>query len=246
MNIIDESNIICGDDIHISKGIVIHQPTIKEILKFGEKEYSSLINSLTSEPFDMPYYLSCVGIDFAKITPFELFCQLVSGIPKESSALLFGDLDFTEFKVIVKENDIVLANKDGVIIDSLIRDRIADILRKMHNLPKNIITSCENEFTHDLLISQQKKEIERAKRRVKMFGESSGYVPLVSSLACEWKSYDDVLNLPIGQFYDALVRLGYRINAQNLYHGIYAGSISYKNINKKDLDWMRPIKIKTL
>jgi hypothetical protein len=65
-------------------------------------------------------------------------------------------------------------------------------------------------------------------------------------LDAEWHSYDAVLKLKIGQFNDAIIRLGYKQNAENLNHGLYAGTISYKNINKKDLDWMRPIKTKIL
>ena len=37
-------------------------------------------------------------------------------------------------------------------------------------------------------------------------------------------------------------RMGYEQVATNLYRGIYSGNVSFKDINKKDLDWMRPIK----
>jgi hypothetical protein len=187
-----------------------------------------------------------MGIDFEKIKPFELFCILVSGITKETSRLLFGDLDFSKFRPIEKDGELILANSDGIIIDSLIRERIADNVRRMHCLPKNILTSCENKFTHDLMIRQQKKNIDRAQRKRDLFGDSSQYAPLISSLACEWHDYDKVFDLKIGQFFDAIIRMGYKQNADNLYRGLYAGTVSFKNIHKSDLDWMRPIKTKNL
>ena len=96
------------------------------------------------------------------------------------------------------------------------------------------------------MIRQQKKNIERAQRRKELFGESSQYASLISSLACEWHDYNKVLDLKVGQFFDAIIRMGYRQNANNLYSGLYSGRMSLKDINKKDLDWMRPIKTKTL
>lgn len=243
---VDEARLLTGDAFDLGVGITISQPTMREILKFGESEYLSVVSAFTSQPFDMPYHLSKIGVDFAEIQPFELFCLLVRGVPQSSSRLLFGDLDFSKFIPVEKEGQLILTNSEGIIIDSLTRDRIADNLRRIHGIPKNIITSCENKFTHDLLISQQKKEIERARRRNELFGESSAYASLISSLACKWHSYDDVLNLKVGQFFDAIIRMGYEQVAMNLYNGIYSGTVSFKDINKKDLDWMRPIKIKTL
>lgn len=243
---VDEIRILKGKPFDIGVGITLRQPTMSEITDFGESEYLGLISALTSEPFDMPYYLDQMGIDFEKITPFELFCILIRGIPLQTSQLLFGELDFSKFIVAERNGSMVLVNDKGIVIDSLLRDRIADNVRRIHCLPKNILTSCENKFTHDLMIRQQKKNIDREQRRKELFGDNSQYAPLISSLACEWHDYDKVLDLKVGQFFDAIIRLGYKRNADNLYRGLYSGSVSFKNINKKELDWMRPIKIKTL
>lgn len=243
---VDEIRLISGKPFDVGVGIKLYQPTMREIAEFGESEYLGFVSAITSEPFDMPYYLDQMGIDFEKIKPFELFCILTSGIPKENSKLLFGDLDFSSFRPVDRNGELVLVNSNGIIIDSLTRERIVDNVRRMHCLPKNILTSCENKFTHDLMIKQQKKNIERAKRKKDLFGDNSQYASLLSSLACEWHDYDKVFGLKVGQFFDAIVRLGYKLNANNLYRGLYAGTVSYKSINKKDLDWMRPIKTQIL
>lgn len=243
---VDEIRLLTGQPFDIGVGITLYQPTMADIAKFGESEYLSLVSAITSEPFDMPYYLDQMGIDFEKIKPFELFCILICQIPQSTSRLLFGDLDFTKFRIVTKDNELAMINNEGVIIDSLTRERIADNVRRMHCLPKNILTSCENKFTHNLMIKQQKKEIDRAQRKKDLFGDSSHYASLISSLACEWHDYNRVFDLRVGQFFDAIIRMGYRQNANNLYRGLYAGTVSFKNIHKSDLDWMRPIKTKTL
>ena len=243
---VDEIRILTGKPFDVGAGIKLYQPSMEEIAMFGEDEYLKVISAFTSEPFDVPYYLDKVGIDFEEIKPFELFCMLVSPLSQQSTKLLFGDLDFSKFKIATRGNELIMINSDGIIIDSLLRERLADNIRRIHCLPKNILKSCENKTTHDLMIYQQKKEIQRLQRKREMFGESSAYGALISSLACEWHDYDKVLKLNVGQFFDAIVRLGYKQQATNLCSGIYSGKLSYKDINKKDLDWMRPIQIKPL
>lgn len=243
---VDEIRILTGKPFDVGAGIKLYQPSMEEIAMFGEDEYLKVISAFTSEPFDVPYYLDKVGIDFEEIKPFELFCMLVSPLSQQSTKLLFGDLDFSKFKIATRGNELIMINSDGIIIDSLLRERLADNIRRIHCLPKNILKSCENKTTHDLMIYQQKKEITRLQRKREMFGESSAYGALISSLACEWHDYDKVLKLNVGQFFDAIVRLGYKQQATNLCSGIYSGKLSYKDINTKDLDWMRPIQIKPL
>ena len=71
---VDEARLITGDPFDVGVGITLYQPTMRQILKFGEGEYLSTVSAFTSQPFDMPYQLSKMGIDFAEIKPFELFC----------------------------------------------------------------------------------------------------------------------------------------------------------------------------
>ena len=230
----------------VTKFLSIKQPTLKEVLLFGEKRYFTMVHSLTSEPFDMPYYLDQMGIDFEKITPFELFCVLIMGISPQDTKILFGDLNFTEFRVVQRDMDIVLINKEGNIIDAGIREVIAETLRRMHCMPKNEVTSCYNSFAHKLLIKKQKRDIEQAQKRAEMFGEKSEIAALVSSLACEWHSYDAVMNLTISQFFDATIRSGYKENAESLLAALRAGALRSGSYNSKELNWRRPIKIKPL
>ena len=243
---VDEIRSLTGNPFDIGAGITIHQPKIEEIAMFGEDEYLRAVTAFTSEPFDMPYYLDQMGIDFEKIQPFELFYLLTKPLTVNTTRLLFGDLDFTKFILVERDGELVMMNNDGIVIDSILRERLADNVRRIHCLPKNILKSCENKTTHDLMIYQQKKEISRAQRKRELFGEHSAYGALISSLVSEWHDYNKVLSLKVGQFFDSIMRMGYKRQADNLCRGIYSGSVSLKDINKKDLDWMRPIKIKTL
>lgn len=246
MSLIDEAKILIGEPIAITKFLSIKQPTVKEVLRFGEKKYLSLVHTLTSEPFDMPYYLDRMGIDFEKITPFEMFVVLIQGISQNDISFLFEGVNLSEFRLIQREMDIVLMNNKGEIIDAGVREIIADYLRRMHCLGKNEITSCYNSFAHKLLIKKQKRDIEQAQKKAEMFGEHSELAPLISSLACEWHSYEAVTNLTIAQFFDAIIRSGYRDSAKSLTMALCNGALDHNSYSKSELDWRRPIKIKPL
>jgi hypothetical protein len=245
-NLVDEGKIILGKSINIAPFLHIRQPTVQEILDFGEKRYFSLVHTLTAEPFDMPYYLDQMGINFEEITGFDLFLISIRRISKREISFLFGDIDFENFKIVQREYDVILVNNKGQIIDSGIREKIAENLRRIHCLPKNNLTSCYNNFAHKLMIQMQKREIEQSQKRIELFGEHSQFVALVSSLACEWKSYENVLRLPIAQFFDAVIRSGYKETSNLLYSAMYSGSLKPDSYNKKDLDWRRPVKIKAV
>lgn len=246
MTVVDEAKLLTGKDIKITKFLSIKQPTVEEVLLFGEKRYFAMVHSLTSEPFDMPYYLDQMGIDFEKITPFELFCVLSSSIPFEDTQILFGNLDFSKFRLIQRDMDIILMDGNGEVIDAGIREIIAETLRRMHCLPKNELTSCYNGFAHKLLIKKQKRDIEQAQKRAKMFGEKSEIAALVSSLACEWHSYKAVMELTISQFFDATIRSGYKETAESILAALRVGALSSGSYSKKELNWRRPIKINPL
>lgn len=244
--LVDEARLLSGETLPITDFLSIRQPTVKEVLNFGEKKYFSLVHRLTSEPFDVPYYLDQMGIDFEKITPFDLFCIFTLDIPIKESKIIFGDLDFSKFRIIQRDFDIVLMNDKEQVIDAGIREIIADTLRRIHCLPKNELTACYNSFAHSLLIKKQKRDLEQAQKRIELFGEHSEMAAMVSSLAYEWKSYNAVLELTIGQFFDATIRSGYKESADSLLSALCAGALSSGSYNKNELNWRRPIKIKPL
>ena len=81
--------------------VTIYQPTIGQIIEFGdngqygEKEFYSTINIFVSNTTSYRLQLWDMGIDWNKISDFELFAMLVQGIHPEVQKILFGDnVDF--------------------------------------------------------------------------------------------------------------------------------------------------------
>ena len=75
---IDELKIYRGNDIRITDKIVVVQPTIEQIMEFGEKRYFQSVYSLTGVGADFKWQLwDYFGIDYTQIEDYELFKKLI-------------------------------------------------------------------------------------------------------------------------------------------------------------------------
>ena len=78
---IDELKIYRGSDIPITDKIIVTQPTIDQIIEFGEKRYFSAVYNLTGVGADFKWQLwDYYGIDYTTIEDFELFKKMIWGI----------------------------------------------------------------------------------------------------------------------------------------------------------------------
>lgn len=77
---IDELKIYRGSDIPITDKITVIQPTIDQIIEFGEKRYFSAVHCLTGVGADFKWQLlDYYGIDYTTIEDFELFKKMLWG-----------------------------------------------------------------------------------------------------------------------------------------------------------------------
>lgn len=75
---IDELKIYRGSDIPITNKIVVIQPTIDQIIEFGEKKYFQTVHCLTGVGADFKWQLwDYLNIDYTTIDDFELFKKLI-------------------------------------------------------------------------------------------------------------------------------------------------------------------------
>ena len=104
----DELKIYRGEDFVVSKHIILHQPTLNEICDYGERDYYSMIYNFTATPQSLKVQLwdMTPSIDYTQITPYELFYQMLYRIfPQEKTSIIFGDLDFSKFRLMQRKDD---------------------------------------------------------------------------------------------------------------------------------------------
>lgn len=77
---IDELKIYRGSDIPITDKIIVTQPTIDQIIEFGEKRYFGAVQCLTGVGADFKWQLwDYYKIDYTTIDDFELFKKIIWG-----------------------------------------------------------------------------------------------------------------------------------------------------------------------
>lgn len=75
---IDDLKIYRGSDIYITDKIIVTQPTIDQIIEFGEKQYFQAVHCLTGVGADFKWQLwDYYGIDYTQIDDYELFKKLI-------------------------------------------------------------------------------------------------------------------------------------------------------------------------
>lgn len=239
----DELKVYRGDDFVISDYITIHQPTLDEIERYGERDYYSMVYQLTSTPQSMKWQLWDMGVDYTEITPFELFYRILYCLySQEKTSILFGDLDFTLFEPWQRndDNSILLyqiVNGKEIIIDESIYNSIMDYLRQVHDINKDEKMPANNS-TKMILIEDDRDEYLRNKNKP----YHSQLKNLISSMVnCEGFKYNhsQVWDMKINAFMDSVKRISKIKNANLLLQSGYSGfGVNLKEIDKKQLDWL--------
>ena len=73
---IDKLQLYLGEPFKLNDKILILQPTVGELIRFGEKEAFSVIHIFTANTTSYRMILWDMGVDWCKITDFELFQML--------------------------------------------------------------------------------------------------------------------------------------------------------------------------
>lgn len=235
----DELSVYRGKDISVAEGIVIHQPTLDEICIYGEQEYFSIVHTFTATPADMKWQLDDLGIDYTTISDFELFYGLIyKGLDSESTRIIFGDLDWRNFKLIVKENSCELYDEErNLYVDENTYNKIADILRKIHGRKKNDELP-GNESTKRILIEDAREEYLRNKNKEFHSQLKNLISAMINSEGFKY-NHSEVWNMKINAFMDSVQRITKIKNADLLFQSGYSGfGINLKDIDNKKLDWL--------
>ena len=237
---VDELSLYFGDPYVVNDYITITIPKIGEVVKYGERQYYSMVQTITAIPSEMKASLWDAGIDWTQITDFQLFMMLAPTLPKDKTYILFGDLDFQAMKPFENKfnETIVLRNPDtGAVIDELAYGKITSYLCSAHNLTKKV-EKAANEFTKKFMIDEDRQKLQyNAKQPYKSFLR-----PLISAVKCrQGYTLDYVKNMGLFEFFDDLNRLQVIVNTDALLQGSYSGMVDTSKIPKKNFDWCREI-----
>lgn len=231
------NNYLYKRSVDINDQISIYIPTVGEILD-AEDEYYGAILILTAMPIDFLVQLDDIGIDFTAINEWELFLLLFNTLKEQDTSLIFPSLSLKGFQTAVnpQNGNIVLADKEsGAVIDRAIHDQIANVLRAIHHISKDTRNPANKE-AREYMIERARKKMRRAKRSTDSQLESL-IIALVNTEQYHY-GFENTRDLTIYQFNESVRQIIKKVDYDNRMHGIYAGTVSAKDLSQDDLNWL--------
>ena len=191
-----------GDDYVINDQIKCSQPTIGQVVDYGEQEYFSMVHTLTAIPSEVKAMLwDQMQLDWTQVADFDLFIMFSQSMTPDKTGIIFGDLDFSKMRPYrhPQNDEIILVDKEsGIIIDQLIYMRMMTFLRKLHNItPKP--EKAKGKRAKQAMIDEDRRN--REFNKDKPF--RSYLLPLISAVKVkQGYTKDYVRNMGLFEFFD--------------------------------------------
>lgn len=242
---VDELKMYFGEPFKLNDKITIYQPTIGDIIEFGEKQYYSVISTLTCIPSDMKSQLEDLGINYMEISDFELFMLMARGLTKEMTKLILGEIDLSTFEPYINKangEQVLYDEVNDIVIDRLIYMKMVEYIRKMNNMKKPKVEKAANETTRKILIQLDRDRIKKMKKEP----YKSQLKELISAMmrypGFKYKK-NELKECGLYEFMDTVQGAQIYISSTALLQGSYSGMIDTSKIDKKEFNWMRSFDI---
>lgn len=236
-----------GEDYKINDRIIIHQPTIQDIIDMGEKVFYSTIAPFTTNTTAFRVQLWDLGIDWNEISDFELFSLLLKTISKENTKVIFGDIDFGSFDLVAKLDDegnpipILFSQAMGMEIDEQTYQRIRNYLCFMFNV------KLENEFCKSKSLKPEIIAKSRADMARKLAETKGSSLVQMVSFALNHPGFkykkNELREVGYVEFIDSIKRLQIYESTRALTQGSYSGFCDTSKIPKENFNFMRDVNI---
>ena len=231
-------NLLYKNEYAINDKIHIIIPTVAEILD-NEDDYYTIVSILTAMPIDFMVQLDDMGIDFTSINSYILFIIFFSTLQYMDTSLIFKDLDLSKFVLTESEqngNPILIDRENDICIDRAIHGQIAATLRKIHHLKKDRRKPA-NEEAKEYLLERARKKMNRRKGKESFSQIEPLIVALVNTEQFKY-NYEQTLGLSIYKFNESVYQIVKKIEYEHRMHGVYAGTVDPKGMDKDDLNWL--------
>lgn len=230
--------LLYADRYNINDKIYVKVPTVGEVLD-NEDKYFEIVYTIVATPYDLMVQLDDNGIDFTKISSFELFCLLFGHLKELDTSLVFGDLDLSKFNVAMNTqngNYVLRDEENDITIDRAIHGQICACLRKLLNIPKTEKLP-GNEEGRIYMLEKARKKAKRKKKKQADSQIEDLIVALVNTAEFPY-DYMSVKDISIYQFYSSLKQITHKVKFDKTMIGVYAGTVSFDKLNMDERSWI--------
>lgn len=231
--------LLYSDRFDINDKIYVKIPTVGEVLA-DEDKYFETVYTIIATPYDLMVQLDDNGIDFTKISSFDLFCLLFGHLKEQDTSLVFGDLDLNKFTIAINKqngNHVLRDEENDITIDRAIHGQVCACLRKILNIPRTEKQPGNEEGRLYMLQKARKK----AKRKKKQQTESQiedVIIALVNTAEFPY-DYESVKDLTIYQFYASLKQVTHKVKFDKTMIGVYAGTVQFDKLSNDERSWIQ-------
>lgn len=235
-----ESTALLGIEYHICDGVTIRQPSLLDVIEYGESAYYNTIGYLTCIPSDCKAALDDIGLDWCQLSDFDMFVLSTHSLTPDDTWLFLGeDLDFSKLELYINDDgDKQLRSTDGkIVIDDAARAKLSAYLCYAHGIVKKPEFPA-NEMARMMLLEESREAMRTPTEHL----DQSMLPRLISYVANAPGSkydYDACLKLRFSTFMDSVRRLQVISNAEALRNACYGGMIDTSKIDKNELDMLR-------
>ena len=231
--------VLRGDPIVLNDNVTLLQPTVNEIIDFGEEVFFSSFWNMCSSAYDRPSYFADIGIDFMKVSDWEYFLSVVHALPPSSTNLILKDMDLSAFelqkRLVGDKAEYVLVRDDGFVFDEKTYMLIIPYIREMVNF-HHTGKKAANKATAKILIMDDKKSRERNKDKEYESMLFNIVVSLVNTEEFTY-TYQTVMDLTVYQLMKSFVQINGKKNAMALLQGSMSGFMDTSKISTESFNW---------
>ena len=246
----DNLDLLLGKPLVLGN-LTVRHPKISDVIELGESFVFSAINIFTLKPSDLMVELYDSGIHYRNTKPYDVFILLCGETLDRGDD---GEIRWNRDSQVSKqlgwltgiedfmlssdgENLFLTSPSTGAKIDIGVYTQIRKYFMDMNNRSEKETYNPGNDTTMKFLIEQERKKRKREEKR----GHKSYLAPQISSLVwASGRSFEDVYNLYLYQFFDGLLRINKIKSYDNVCFGYYSGNIETSSFNKvkESLNWM--------
>lgn len=255
----DRLKMYFGEPFDVGNGMKILMPTVGDILQLPESDitFYQTLYIWVGNPTTYRLMLWDNGVDWNKITDYQLFTSLLRSENPLVSKLLFGDIDFHKFNLYeksimdkdkngedVEKKTITLFNEEQQIeLSESDYTLISNYLKAAFNIyPK--VEKAKGKITKESIIEEERMNL-AIKARKGETEQTSSLLPLVSSCINHpgFKyNLQELKDVNFVQFMDSVQRLQIYENSTALLKGSMSGFVDTSKISKDEFNFMRDIK----
>lgn len=221
--------------IDIIPNLSVKIPTVGEVLN-DEFTYFNIISTLTATPFQYMVQLDDIGIDYTRITDYDLFKMLFPSYACSDLSILFGELYTSDFDVYINNQDnsqVIYSPQNNITIDESIYTDLVNAIRKI-NLLEKISYKPGNESARKYLLQKERKKQRRAAKKKQEPYLEKMVIALVNTSEFPY-DYDSCMNLSIYRFNQSFKQIQHKISFDNTMIGVYAGTVDTSKLSDKNL-----------